>query len=157
MPSIGESSPDARPSVEQQQRFWDSWNSQWRFRDGYDPFMDAQREVALKVAARLPRGARALDVGCGTGWLGNSIRDFAEVWGTDLSPGAIEDGKKRHPGIHLLCGDFMALDLPKPFDLIISADSLAHMYDQEACVERIADLLHSSGTFLLMTQNGPIW
>jgi SAM-dependent methyltransferase len=157
MAFAGESAPGSRPPIEQQQQFWDSWNGAWRFRDGYDPFMEAQRQVALRVAARLPKGARALDVGCGTGWLGNSIKDSAEIWGTDLSPSAIEDGKKRHPDVHLLCGDFLSLDLPGPFQLVISADSLAHMYDQEACVRRIAELLAPGGTFLLMTQNPFVW
>jgi cyclopropane fatty-acyl-phospholipid synthase-like methyltransferase len=101
MASIGESRPDAPPSLTEQQQFWNSWNSTWRFRDGLDAFMQAQAEVAGKIAAGLPKGARVLDVGCGTGWLANSVLPFVgEAWGTDLSPGAIEDGQKRHPGVN---------------------------------------------------------
>ncbi|HEX4383640.1 MAG TPA: class I SAM-dependent methyltransferase, partial [Myxococcales bacterium] len=158
MASIGESRPDAPPPLTEQQEFWNSWNSTWRFRDGLDTFMEAQARVAAGVAARLPKGARVLDVGCGTGWLASSVLPFvAEAWGTDLSPGAIEDGQKRHPGVKLLAGDFLQLELQPPFDLIMSADSIAHMYDQEACVARIADLLKPGGTFLLMTQNRYVW
>src|SRR5579859_7727196 len=154
MASIGESTPGAAPPLQEQQEFWNSWNSTWRFRDGLDPFMEAQAQVAARLAARLPRGARVLDVGCGTGWLASSLLPFVgEAFGTDLSPGAIAEGRKRHPGVKLLAGDFLTLDLQPPFDLVMSADSIAHMYDQEACVARIADLLRPGGTFLLMTQN----
>jgi SAM-dependent methyltransferase len=157
MVSIGESAAGAAPPIEAQRQFWDTWNRTWRFRDGLDAFMQAQAQVAAKMASRLPAGARVLDVGCGTGWLANTIAPFAEAWGTDLAPAAIDDGKKRHPNVHLLCGDFLALELPAPFDLIISADSLAHMHDQEACVRRIAQLLKPGGAFLLMTQNRQVW
>jgi SAM-dependent methyltransferase len=153
-----QSDPGRPPPLETQQEFWDGWNQAWRFRDGLDAFMERQRETAVAVAAAAGlQGGRILDVGCGTGWLGNALLGFGKVWATDLSPGAIAEGRKRHPGVQLLCGDFLELDLPGPFDMVVSADSLAHMYDAAACVRRIADLLRPGGTFLLMTQSPFIW
>jgi SAM-dependent methyltransferase len=120
--------------------------------------MARQLGVAIQVAndAKL-NGARILGIGCGTGWLENGLAGFGEVWGMDLSAAAIAEGLRNYPGVHLQCGDFMTVDLPAPFDLVVSADSLQPMPDHGACVDRVAELLRPGGTFLLMTQNPWIW
>jgi 2-polyprenyl-3-methyl-5-hydroxy-6-metoxy-1,4-benzoquinol methylase len=150
---------DANPSPpEEASRFWDTWNRQWRFRDDQDAFMQRQREIAVTVARdRELRGARILDVGCGTGWLGHALLSFGSVWGTDLSPGAIVEGSRRHPDLTLICGDFQEVALPGPFDLVVSADALPHMPDYAAFFSRVAGLVRPGGTFLLMTQNPFVW
>jgi len=149
----------SRPApLEEQGRFWDSWNKGWRFRDGYDDFMDRQREKAIEVARRERlHDARILDAGCGTGWLGNVLLAFGQVWGTDLSQAAIEEGRRRHPGVQLICGDFLKLELKGPYDFVVMADSLTNMYDQAGGVRRVAELLRPGRTFLLMTPNREVW
>lgn len=139
-------------------RFWDEWNREWRFRDRHDSFMQRQLDVAVSVAraAKLD-GARILGIGCGTGWLENGLLPFGKVWGTDISEQAIADGQRRHPGVQLICCDFLGTDLPGSFDMVVSADSLVPMADHEMCIRRVAELLRPGGTFLLMTQNPPIW
>jgi 2-polyprenyl-3-methyl-5-hydroxy-6-metoxy-1,4-benzoquinol methylase len=120
--------------------------------------MERQRDQAVAVArsANL-RDARILDAGCGTGWLGNALLPFGEVWGIDLSEAAVAEGRRRHPGLKLVRGDVLAVELPAEFDLVVSADSLIHMHDQERFVRRVATLLKPGGTFLLMTQNRGVW
>jgi SAM-dependent methyltransferase len=54
-------------------------------------------------------------------------------------------------------GDFLQLDLPGPFDFILSSDSLAPMSSYQACIDRIAKLLRPGGILLLMTQNPFVW
>ena len=138
--------------------YWEEWNQTWRFRSDYDAFMESQRAVAILVARESgQRDMRILDVGCGTGWLGNSLLPFGRVWGCDLSARAVADGSVRHPELTLICGDFLKVDIHGPFDFVVSADAFAHMPDHEACVRRIAALLKPGGTFLLMTQNPWIW
>ena len=120
--------------------------------------MDRQREKALEVARRARlHNARILDAGCGTGWLGNALLPFGRVWGIDLSQTAIDEGRRRHPGVQLICGDFLKMELTGPFDFVVMADSLTHMYDQSGSVRRVAAVLRSGGTFLLMTPNREIW
>lgn len=149
--------PESLPPLEQQRQFWNDWNRMWRF-GGLDAFMNRQREVAVETAERAGlRGARILDIGCGTGWLGNSLTAFGEVTATDLSEDAIVQGREAHPKIQLVCGDFLTLDLKGPFDFVVSADALAHFYDQRAFFQRVAGLLRPGGTFLLMTQNRYVW
>lgn len=138
--------------------YWDQWNREWRFHDRLDAFMQRQMDVAIRVArdAGLSR-SRILGIGSGTGWLENGLLQFGEAWATDLSREAVADGQKRYPALHLICGDFLELELPGPFDLVVSADSFAQMADHEECVRRIAALLRPGGILLLMTQNPPIW
>jgi SAM-dependent methyltransferase len=145
------------PPLETQKRFWDEWNQKWRFGE-LDSFMDRQRECVLEFAQGFGlRDARILDVGCGTGWLGNTLLPFGRVWATDLSEGAITEGHLSHPGVQFVCGDFLTVDLPSEFDFVLSADSLINMYDQAACVGRMATLLRPGGALLLMTPNRAVW
>ncbi len=146
------------PPLDEQRRFWDDWNRGWRFRDGYDEFMDRQRETAIEVARRAHlHDARILDAGCGTGWLGQALLPFGRVWGTDLSQAAIDEGRGRYSGVQLICGDFLQLELPGPLDFVVMAGSLTNMYDQPGAVRRVAELLREGGTYLLMTPNREIW
>lgn len=146
------------PRLGTQEEFWNEWNQSWRFREP-DAFMERQREMALSVAQdlRLTAGLRILDVGCGTGWFGFALRSFGEVWATDLSESAIVEGQRRHPGVQFVCGDFLTVELPGPFDLVLSNDSLINMYDQPKCVERIASLMQPGAALLLLTPNREIW
>jgi 2-polyprenyl-3-methyl-5-hydroxy-6-metoxy-1,4-benzoquinol methylase len=139
-------------------RYWNDWNRTWRSRDGFDPFMERQRDVALSVARGIGScELRILDVGCGTGWLGNSLLSFGQVWGADLSLDAVAEGTRRHPAVSLICGNFLTMDIPGQFDLVVTADGIAHMPDHAACISRIADLIKPGGTFLLMTENPTVW
>jgi SAM-dependent methyltransferase len=145
------------PPLEQQKQFWDEWNHTWRF-GKRDSFMDRQRECLLEFAQALGlQDALILDVGCGTGWLGNTLSPFGRVWGTDLSEEAIFEGRRRHPDMQFVIGDFLTLDLPSYFDFVLSADSLNNMYDQPACVRRMATLLVPGGFLLLMSPNREVW
>ena len=86
-------------------RFWNEWNRDWRFRGDLDEFMERQRDIATSVAQNAClKNARILDVGCGTGWLANALLPFGQAWGTDLSPEAIEDGRRRHPDCTFCAG-----------------------------------------------------
>lgn len=152
-----ESDAAAPPPLDLQREFWNEWNRTYRSGD-LDEFMRRQRDAAIAAARRVAlEDGRILDVGCGTGWLGNSLLPFGHVWGTDLSTDAIARGRRMHPDATLLCGDFITLDLPGLFDFVVCADALAHMRDQARCVDRIAELLRPGGTFVLMTQNPVVW
>jgi SAM-dependent methyltransferase len=151
---------DAQKSIppDQPSGFWDTWNREWRFREDHDAFMQRQRDAAISVVGqRGQRDLRILDVGCGTGWLGNSLVPFGRVWGIDLSPSAIAEGTQRHPAMSLICGEFMDTDLPGPFDLVLSADALPFMPDHEAFFQRLTSLVKPGGMVLLMTPNPVIW
>lgn len=145
------------PTLAEQIQFWDRWNTEYRTSDIH-PFMARQRDIAVDVARHEQlRDARILDVGCGTGWLGHALLPFGKVAGTDLSPSSIAFGRNAFPGVDLQCGNFLELALDGPFDLVVSADVISHVYDQARFVQRVAELLRPGGVFLLMTQNSFVW
>ena len=97
-----------------QRDFWDAWNRKYRV-GVLDPFMDRQRDKAVEWALRLGlEKARILEVGCGTGWLGSALCQFGDVTGTDLSEGAVEEGRALHPDVTFHCGDFLSLPIAGP-------------------------------------------
>lgn len=142
------------PTQDEQREFWDSWNSQNRTR-GIDPFMQRQLDVALTW---MPKGSpRILEVGCGTGWLSAKMLPFGEVVGTDLSPQSIAEAQRAYPGVSFVACDFAALPISGKFDFVVSADTIAHVPDQRAFIDKIAGLMNPGGLFVLMTQNPYIW
>jgi SAM-dependent methyltransferase len=120
--------------------------------------MARQAEIISTVAKAAGfSAAKALDIGCGTGWLANELVPFGTVVGIDLSPQAIADGAKRFPALDLRRGDFITMELQGPFDLILSSDSLVGVHDRVRCIQRIAELQSSGGVLILMTQNPFVW
>ncbi len=149
------------PDLERQRRFWDGWNESHRTA-GIDPFMQRQADEAQRVAQSMVAAAggcplRILDLGCGTGWLAAELTRFGEVTATDLSQRSVEIGRELHPQVCFVAGDFATVELGGPFDLVVSADTIAHVADQPRFVDRVAELLVPGGTFVLMTQNGFVW
>jgi SAM-dependent methyltransferase len=146
-----------------QAKFWNDWNLSHLASAKRDSFQLQQRDVAYAAAARAKaalaeeRPLRILDFGCGTGWLGASLTSFGDVHGIDLSPAAIDHGRQEFPDVHLIAGSFTDEALIGPFDLIVSSDVIAHVSDQQAYIQRAADLLRPGGIFLLMTQNAFVW
>jgi 2-polyprenyl-3-methyl-5-hydroxy-6-metoxy-1,4-benzoquinol methylase len=153
----------AVPSVAAQETFWNEWNSSHLASSRRDSFQLQQRDVAtaavVRAAAALEerRPLRILDFGCGTGWLGASLTSYGDVTGIDLSSTAIEHGRTQFPDVDLLAGNFADVRLTGLFDVVISSDVIAHVVDQQAYIQRVADLLRPGGTFVLMTQNGFVW
>ena len=96
-----------------------------RFRDLAAQGFDLGGEARL-VDAMLPRGARVLDAGCGTGRVGAALAAAGhEVVGVDLDPVLVEAARQDHPGPQWLVGDLAELDLPGPgFDVVVSAGNV---------------------------------
>src|ERR687889_1897596 len=83
-----------------------------RFRDLAAQGMDLVGEARL-VDAMLPRGARVLDAGSGTGRVGGHLVEAGhDVVGVDGDPVLVAEAERQHPGGRWLVGDLAALDLP---------------------------------------------
>ena len=107
-------------------------HSQWyiqRFRDLAARGADLAGEARL-IDAMVPRGARILDAGCGTGRVGGLLAAAGhQVVGVDLDAELIAAARADHPGPTWLVGDLSELDLPAAgvpagFDVVVCAGNV---------------------------------
>lgn len=107
-------------------------HSRWyiqRFRDMAARGDDLAGEARL-IDAMVPRGARILDAGCGTGRVGGRLAAAGhQVVGVDLDPELVAEARATHPGPTWLVGDLSQLDVSSPenaagFDAIVCAGNV---------------------------------
>ncbi|WP_053203405.1 class I SAM-dependent methyltransferase [Jiangella muralis] len=102
-------------------------HSQWyieRFRKLAADGADLAGEARL-VDAMLPRGARVLDAGCGTGRISAALHERGHtVVGVDVDPELIEAARTDYPGPRYLVGDLSELDLGETFDGAVLAGNV---------------------------------
>ncbi|GAA3350896.1 class I SAM-dependent methyltransferase [Amorphoplanes nipponensis] len=102
-------------------------HSQWyieRFRKLAREGADLGGEARL-IDATVPRGARILDAGCGTGRVGGLLAAAGHhVTGVDLDPELIAAAEQDHPGGDWRVGDLAELELPDRFDVIVCAGNV---------------------------------
>jgi predicted TPR repeat methyltransferase len=94
------------------------------------------------------RFARVLDLGCGTGLMGEAIRRSAdELVGVDLSPAMIAAAERKRVYDRLTVGDLISfLEVEdRPFDLIVAADVLVYLDDLAPVLRLAARRLAVSG------------
>ncbi|MEU4428570.1 class I SAM-dependent methyltransferase [Actinoplanes sp. NPDC024001] len=98
-------------------------------------YIDRFREMAARgddlagearmIDAMVPRGARILDAGCGTGRVGGHLAAAGhKVTGVDLDPELIAEAQQNHPGADWQVGDLSELDLPDRFDVVVCAGNV---------------------------------
>lgn len=138
--------------------FWDDWNAQSRQPSQLsDVSLDQRRTILAWLDRANLAGGNLLEVGCGTGWMCESLMRFGQVTGTDLSQRCLEEAQQRLPGATFVAGDFMALDFPEAhYDAICSLEVLSHVADQPAFIAKLARLLKPGGVLMLATQNKPM-
>jgi predicted TPR repeat methyltransferase len=113
------------------------------------------RDLATRVMPGTVPPMRILDLGCGTGLSGEAFKDLAvggRLDGIDLSPGMIEEARRRNIYSDLIVEDFeTALAAPGlSYDLIIAGDALIYHGDLLAVFSGAARRLDPGG-FCLFT------
>jgi 2-polyprenyl-6-hydroxyphenyl methylase/3-demethylubiquinone-9 3-methyltransferase len=113
------------------------------------------------IAARCtPKGARALDVGCGGGLLSEALaRSGADVTAIDLAP-AVLDVARLHLHESGLAVDYrevsveaLAAEMPASFDVVTCMEMLEHVPDPASVIRACATLLKPGGSLFLSTLN----
>jgi ubiquinone/menaquinone biosynthesis C-methylase UbiE len=128
-------------------------NHWWQM--GLRDAMDALFHKALAGRQNL----RVLDVGCGTGYILNHLKQYnlsGEVVGLDYSIHALNFCRRRGAN-EIVLGSAVTLPFrPNTFDLIICIDTLQHLFpagaDQQT-LDTIARLLRPDGYFFLRTNS----
>jgi predicted TPR repeat methyltransferase len=120
--------------------------------------LDYRGHLHLRTLAdsRLPplkAPLRILDLGCGTGLVGNAFKDIAaggRLDGIDLAPRMIEVARKRGIYDDLLLGDLeTVLAAPGPsYDLIVSADTMVYLGDLAPTFRGVLNRLVAGGYYL---------
>jgi ubiquinone/menaquinone biosynthesis C-methylase UbiE len=99
----------------------------------------------------LPPGAKALEIGCGTGAVSRALVEIlsADVTGVDSSPVFIERARELAngiPGLTFLQGDGRSLALPDAsFDLVVFHTTLCHIADPEGALREARRILRQDG------------
>jgi SAM-dependent methyltransferase len=100
-----------------------------RFKDLAAAGQDLVGEARL-IDAMLPRGARVLDAGSGTGRHAGYLSAVGhDVVGVDGDPVLVAAAQEEHPRVRFLVSDLAELDLPaagipEPFDVIVCAGNV---------------------------------
>ncbi len=103
----------------------------------------------------LQPGMRVLDAGCGTGqaldWLLEEVQPVGTVAGVDLAAAHVQAARLRaSPQIQIFQGDIFNAPLaPASFDLIWCTNTINHLRDPMAGVERLTSLLRAGGRIAL--------
>ena len=82
----------------------------------------SRRRFAIEmIEARVPKGGKILDVGCGTGHLAAELaRRGYETWGTDLSEGMIQYAREHYNPDRFQAADIEKIPFPdNTFDGIV--------------------------------------
>lgn len=95
-----------------------------------------------------------LEIGCGAGWLSNSIACYygTDVTAVDFNPVAIKAAKKTAQllgvDVDFQCADLFALDC-EPKDMVISVGVLHHTFDCRGGVRKCIELTKNKGKIFL--------
>jgi SAM-dependent methyltransferase len=118
--------------------------------------LSLERGYLISAKMSLPRKAKVLDIGCGTG---EPIAQFFSdcgysLMGVDASEKMIGLCKKRFPDHNWVIKDMRKLHIHETFDLVIAWHSLFHLphEDQRQVLKQISLLVRSDG--LLMFTSG---
>jgi SAM-dependent methyltransferase len=105
--------------------------------------------LLAKLEPALPAGARALDVGCGTGANGPVLVARAGLAvGIDASPVPLGLGERTHTA--RLRGDATALPFPDAsYDLVVALDVLEHLDDDAGGARELHRVLRPGGAAII--------
>lgn len=110
------STTDHYPSSEEQQSFYNDWNTKCRG----GSFETIDHEIRLRATKVLDlllslhlKQPDIVEVGCGTGWFSEKLSDIGKVAAIDLSPEAIAIARGRNVPVEFVAGDFYEWECKK--------------------------------------------
>ncbi len=112
-------------------------------------------DVAAKISSLIPRGAKGLDVGCGTGSVSEVIQKMSGARLIGIEPDAERAAAARARGLEAFQG-FLSeefLQQHGPFDVIIFADVLEHLPDPAEVVSLARKGLVPGGSIVASVPN----
>lgn len=123
-----------------EQRYYGSWLQR-----------QYMRAFVALIARWLPRRARILDIGCGTGLLLAELqrRGFYNLWGVDLSPKMIEKAQQNFKGPLQIANCYKLPFENESFDAVIISSMLHHLPDIPLALKEIERVLQPYGLLFI--------
>jgi predicted TPR repeat methyltransferase len=113
-------------------------------------YQTPEKLLALIRAARVTAEPDVLDLGCGTGLMGEKLRPIAKtLCGVDLSENMLKKAEQRAIYDGLFCEDiteFLSWH-PRQYDLVVAADVFVYLGDLTSTFERVRESLEDDGLF----------
>jgi methionine biosynthesis protein MetW len=116
-------------------------------------------EVPGLIAGLVPRGARVLDVGCGSGTLAAMLVELRGATVVGIEPQPERAAAARGRGLHVVQSELnaeIAAGLGE-FDVVVFADVLEHLVDPSAALGLARGLLTSGGSVIASVPNVGHW
>ncbi len=116
-------------------------------------YMDKWDGADFIEALQLSPDKSVLEIGVGTGRLALRVRGKCGGFtGIDISPKTIERATKNlseFQNIRLICGDFLAYNFDRCFDVIYSSLTFMHIKDKQSAIQKARVMLNPGGRFVL--------
>lgn len=120
---------------------------------GYRPSQSRARRTQ-ELIADLPKGSRILDIGCGDGTFGASLKDAGmTVHGCDISESAIALAKERLDGATVIDVESDGLSVLGSFDVVIAGEVIEHLFKPDVFLKNIQHILAPAGSLIITTPN----
>jgi predicted TPR repeat methyltransferase len=113
------------------------------------------RELAGFLGLGGAKRHAVLDLGCGTGLMGEAIQDWAwRLDGIDLSPQMIEKARAKGTYDELTLADICTWleNAARNYDLILAADTIVYLGDLGPIFSAVGKRLNASGNFLFTAE-----
>lgn len=116
-------------------------------------------EVAFKIAALVPHGARVLDVGCGTGSVSEIVADRCAATLTGIEPDPARVALARRRGLDVVEGYLSANFFAEHgrFDAILFVDVLEHLASPGVLLRTVRPGLNPGGRVVVSVPNIAHW
>jgi 2-polyprenyl-3-methyl-5-hydroxy-6-metoxy-1,4-benzoquinol methylase len=132
------------------------WSGGWDDMRVHGPMSRHTRRLMLKMCADLDP-ASICDVGCGEGALLRSLHRAhpgARLTGIEIAENAARLARARTAGAEIAVIDIAATALARTFDLVVSADVVEHIADDERALANMAAMTAPGGRLVVGTLQG---
>lgn len=120
---------------------------------------NSMREAVGRLTGNNRLFRHALDLGCGTGLIGEHFRDIVtEIDGVDLSPKMLEQARSKHIYGRLDCEEIVAwlersASAKLSFDIVLSADVFIYVGNLEPAFRAVRAILAHDGLFVFSVEH----
>ncbi len=125
---------------------------------GYYQSQKRKIEIVLNFFEK-HRNGKILDIGCGDGFISSLIKDItkAEVYGVDISRSSVEKARKKGIKAKVVNIDKKFPFRSNTFDAVFCGDIVEHIYDSEALLMKIYNILKPEGYLIVSVPNIAAW